>query len=205
MTIVFVHGLGQHACSWQNVVADLETDDELMLLDMFSAGENEDLDYHVLYQKLCKVCGNADGPVRLCGLSLGAVLAMNYAVDYPEKVESLILIAPQYKMPKMLLSVQNFVFRFMPEAAFAEMGMTKKGLIKICASMRHLDFTDKIKAIKCPVLVLCGEKDHANLKSAKLLKKKLHCAELSIIGNAGHELNVQVPERLAQVINEFWK
>ena len=35
--------------------------------------------------------------LNLCGLSLGAVLALNYAIDFPKKVNSLILIAPQYE------------------------------------------------------------------------------------------------------------
>ena len=38
----------------------------------------------------------------------------NYAIDHPDKVNSLILIAAQYKMPKKLLSIQNTIFRFMP-------------------------------------------------------------------------------------------
>ena len=43
----------------------------------------------------------------------GAVLALNYAIDFPQKAGSLVLIAPQYDMPKFLLKVQNVLFKFM--------------------------------------------------------------------------------------------
>lgn len=50
--------------------------------------------------------------------SLGAVLTLNYAIDHPDKVKALVLIAAQYKMPKKLLKVQNMLFHLMPNSAF---------------------------------------------------------------------------------------
>ena len=52
----------------------------------------------------------------------GGVLALNYAVDHPEKVQQLVLIAPQYKMTEKLLRFQNLLFRFMPDSMFQQMG-----------------------------------------------------------------------------------
>ena len=37
--------------------------------------------------------------ICLCGLSLGGVLALNYAIEHPEKIKGMVLIATQYKMP----------------------------------------------------------------------------------------------------------
>ncbi|MGO4928740.1 alpha/beta fold hydrolase [Fundicoccus sp. Sow4_F4] len=48
------------------------------------------------------------------GISLGGTLALNYAVDFPEAVDSLTLINTQFKMPKVLLSLQNIFFKFIP-------------------------------------------------------------------------------------------
>ena len=68
----------------------------------------------------------SDEKIDLCGLSLGGVLSLNYAIEYPHKINSLVLIAPQYKMPVNLLKVQNLLFRFMPKAAFQSTGFEKK-------------------------------------------------------------------------------
>lgn len=52
---------------------------------------------------------NISGQLNLCGLSLGVVLALNYIIDNPKKVNSLVLIAGQSEMPKALLKLQNIV------------------------------------------------------------------------------------------------
>ena len=54
-----------------------------------------------------------------------AVLALNYAIDHPDKVKALVLIAAQYKMPRKLLKVQNMLFHLMPNSAFKKMGFKK--------------------------------------------------------------------------------
>ena len=92
-------------------------------------------------------------PLNLCGLSLGAVLALNYAIDFPQRVKSLILIAPQYDMPKFLLKVQNVLFKFMPESQFKDIGLTKKDFITLTNSMADMDFTSGLENVSCPVLV----------------------------------------------------
>ena len=56
-----------------------------------------------MYAAFCDYCGDFSQSLNLCGLSLGAVLALNYAIDFPQRVNSLILIAPQYDMPKFLI------------------------------------------------------------------------------------------------------
>ena len=92
-----------------------------------------------------KYCSNLSEPLDLCGLSLGAVLSLNYAIDNPEKINSLILIAPQYNMPKTLLKIQNIIFHFMPNSAFSKIGLTKKGFIEFTNSMMNIDFSENIK------------------------------------------------------------
>ena len=48
-----------------------------------------------MYAAFCDYCGGFSQSLNLCGLSLGAVLALNYAIDFPQRVNSLILFAPQ--------------------------------------------------------------------------------------------------------------
>ena len=138
---------------------------------------------------------------RICGLSLGAVLALDYAIHHKGKVDSLILIGVQYKTPALLIDFQNFIFRCMPEKAFSDMGVSKQDMIRLCHSMRSLDFTTRLKEISCPVKILCGEKDRANLKASRQLSELLPQAELHIIPGAGHEINKCAPETIADILN----
>lgn len=67
-------------------------------------------------------------------------------------------------------------------------------------SMLKLDFTPMLYKIICPVLIVCGQNDKVNQKAAKQLVKRLSNAKIEFIKNAGHEVNVDMPEKLAEVI-----
>ena len=97
-----------------------------------------------MYAAFCDFCNGFSEPLNLCGLSLGSVLALNYAIDFPQKVNSLVLIAPQYDMPKFLLKVQNVLFKFMPESQFKDIGLKKNDFITLTNSMADMDFTDNL-------------------------------------------------------------
>ena len=140
-------------------------------------------------------------PLRICGLSLGALLAIDFAIRHEEKVASLILIGAQYKVPSLLIDFQNLIFRCMPNKAFESMGLSKSSTIKLAHSMRSLDFTSQLNNIRCPVTILCGKKDTANLKASKRLKELLPKATLHIVPNAGHELNKYAPNTIAEILN----
>ena len=73
-------------------------------------------------------------------------------------------------------------------------------MIRLSHSMRSLDFTSGLKEVKCPVKILCGEKDNANLKASKQLGRMLSQAELHIIPGAGHEINKCAPEVIAKML-----
>ena len=160
--------------------------------------------YENLYQAFESECNRMETPLCLCGISLGAVVALQYALNHPEKVRSLMLIAPQYKMPKLLLSVQNMIFRILPKTMFYEMGFSKRDMITLTASMKRIDFTPLLHEITCPSFILCGRKDRANQNAARMLADLIPNAKLSFIDNAGHEVNIDAPAALAGFIKEAW-
>lgn len=144
-------------------------------------------------------------PVILCGLSLGAVLGLELYFRCPHKISGLILIAPQYKMPALLIGFQNAMFRLIPRIMFSAMGLSKKELISISSSMKHIDYSAKILSIDCPVYVVCGSKDRANTKTALSLYSLLPQVKISFIAKAGHEVNVDTPKELAKCINSAYE
>ena len=81
--------------------------------------------YFDLYHELENYCEQQE-VLHLCGLSLGGILALHYAVEHAEKVASLVLIGTQYIMPKRLLKFQNMIFHLMPNRSFRKMGFGKK-------------------------------------------------------------------------------
>ena len=93
MRQIFLHGLGQGPDSWEEVISSLE--DKPTCLDLYSFFREKETTYQNLYQGFSDYCGEEKMPLVLCGVSLGAVLALHYALDHPERVAALLLIAPQ--------------------------------------------------------------------------------------------------------------
>ena len=129
---------------------------------------------------------------------------MQYASAHPEKVRSLVLIAPQFKMPKTLLKIQNVLFSVMPQSAFMETGFGKKEFIQLCTSMQNIDLSESLCKIECPVLIIYGQKDSPNKKAAVQLSQRLPYAKLKVIEAAGHEVNLDAPEELSKVMDDFY-
>lgn len=201
---IFIHGLGQTPDNWEQVIENLSNEDEYVCLNLAEIVNGDEVTYNNLYKAFSDVCDQTEGRISLCGLSLGSVLALNYTIDHPDKVGSLVLIAPQYKMPKKLLKLQNIVFRFMPNSMFQKMGFGKQDFIQLCKTMMDLDFSESLSTVTCPTLIIYGENDLANKKTSVELAGILNNASLEVIKESGHEVNVETPEALAEVLNIFF-
>ncbi|WP_121640127.1 alpha/beta fold hydrolase [Virgibacillus sp. Bac330] len=203
--VVLIHGLGQSASSWQDTIAYLSEYRNIYSPNLSAMLQHKEVTYQNLYDSFNTYCENFDEPLHLCGLSLGGVLALNYTIDYPEKVDSLVLIAVQYNMPKMLLKLQNMVFKFVPKSSFQNIGFEKKDFIQLTNTMTTLNFSGKLSDIMCDTMVVCGRKDHVNKKAAKKLAEYISNSELHMVDNAGHEVNEQASRELAKILKAFYE
>ena len=200
-----MHGLGQNPQCWQSTIVYLSQQLAITSANLFELNLGLNETYEKLYATFVAYCNKVSPPLNLCGISLGGILALNYAIDYPNRVNSLVLIAVQFKMPRFLMRCQNLIFRFIPEKHFLKSGVNKEAMIQLTKSMLELDFTKELQHIVCPVLVLCGAKDRVNQKASLRLADHLVKANYQSIENAGHEVNIDAPKTLALSIEEFYK
>lgn len=204
MEYIFIHGLGQNASSWNDTISYMAKPEEALCPDLSVILGDKEVTYANLYDAFSTYCNSSSEPLNLCGLSLGAILALNYTIDHPTRVKSLVLIGGQYEMPKLLLKIQNIVFRFMPNSAFQKMGFSKKNFIQLTSSMMDLNFSEDLKNISCATQIICGEKDKVNKKVAEKLAECIAKAELQIVKEAGHEVNVDAPQQLAGILETIY-
>ena len=203
-TKIFVHGSGHKATSWEKTISYMTNNEDIVCPNLSSILEGKEASYENLYSSFVKYCNEFDGQIHSCGLSLGGILALNFALDFPQKVKTLVLIGTPYKVPKVAFSFQNIIFRFLPKSIFETMAFDKKNTFALGDTMKNLDFSDRVKNIKCPTLILCGKKDSANMKSADYLSQSIRSAELKIIENTGHVANEENPKALADILNEYY-
>ena len=204
MKQIYLHGLGQNPDSWSKVIEQLEAAEHSMCPDLSELVQGQDTTYQNLYAAFSAMCDEIEEDICLCGLSLGGVLALNYAIEQKKKIKGLVLIATQYKMPKKLLRVQNAIFRFMPKSMFQQTGFGKSDFLKLCNTMMELDFSDSIYNVSCPTLVIYGEKDRANKNASIELANMLIDAELQVFNGVGHEINIEAPDKLEETLRVFF-
>ena len=203
MPVVMLHGLGQTPASWDAVARSLGN--ESVRPELFALLRGGEAVYENLYRAFSDDCARLPEPLHLCGLSLGGVLALQYSAEHSGRVGSLVLIGTPCAMPRGLLRVQGLVFRLMPERAFRQMGLSKKDVLALTSSMLDLDLRENLARVKCPALVLCGERDRANRQSALDLQAGLPRAGLAWVPGAGHEANLDAPEALAGILADFYR
>lgn len=203
MTYILIHGLGQDSNSWNKVEYYLTSCNiKAKVLNLFKISKGKL--FNNLYNDFEKYCNNFNDKLNLCGLSLGGILALEYTKKFSNKVHSLIIIGVPYKIPKFLFSLQNIIFKFLPNNNFEKIGTTKKDFCLLVNSMKTIDIIKNIANIKCKTLILCGNKDKANLKSIKFLGENIKNSRVELINNSKHEVNIDNPQELFNKIYKFW-
>jgi 3-oxoadipate enol-lactonase len=142
---------------------------------------------------------------HVCGLSLGAMTATQLALDFPERVASLVLSGSQVRPHPTLMLIQRTIIRMLPERTAEGMAMTKAQWLGGVRVVADINFRGKLATIEAPTLVLCGSRDVANIPAAREIAATVPNAELRIIPRAGHPWNQQFPELFSRTIADFYE
>ena len=170
--------------------------------------------------------------IHIAGVSLGAVLAQDFANRYPEAVRSLACFGGydinnfDMNMQKkngakqMLMMLRAFVSikwfakankkisAFSPQAQndFYNMNVQfpKKSFLYL-ASLGSMVNVFQTKQRTYPLLIGCGEFDiPGERKEVERWKSREPQAKVVIFENAGHCVNMDVPRKFNEVMEEFW-
>ena len=172
MINILIHGLVQNETSWNKVKTKLNSygiDAETP--NLFDIAKNYQLNYENLYKTFADYCNNFKQKINLIGLSLGGILAIDYAAEYPEKVNSIILIGAPYEIPRNLFIMQCIIYKCMPKKVFEQIGCPKKDLICLLNSMRNLTIPKKAKNIGVAGKAYCPATPTKNLINTPLHKR----------------------------------
>lgn len=85
MKYIFLHGLGQVPSDWEATIKRLDLEVDVDCPDLSDWLSGKEASYFDLYHELENYCEQQE-VLHLCGLSLGGILALHYAVEHAEKV-----------------------------------------------------------------------------------------------------------------------
>ena len=167
----------------------------------------------------------------LIGLSAGSSIAVDAALEHPDRVERIVLAGPAFsgylsktrpafavelmaaikagdskKAGEVLLTTS--VFAAPPEAQplVRRMVMENDRLWKVNPALMKAPprlAADRLESIKAPALVLIGEKDEPQQEPAQILARRIPDSRLVVIVNGGHLLNLTSPRSFQSAIEEF--
>jgi 3-oxoadipate enol-lactonase len=199
-TLVLLHGLGTGPSGWRPQ------------LDAFPNAVAPRLDDAVA------AMDRVEPPFDVCGLSLGALVALRYAGEHPDRVCRLVVCAGFARLPVHLRLLQ----RGMTVAVAAlPQARVRKGLVAglpekhRAVALEEVESADVVRAMRTgasfrlerppemPTLVLCGERDRVNLKLTRRLAAALPVARLEIVPDAGHVANLDNPHAFNRLLREF--
>ncbi|MCI2958438.1 alpha/beta fold hydrolase [Agromyces atrinae] len=204
-TVVFLHGLGVGPDSWAAQIDDLPDGYTAFAPRIVGLAES-DPPFSMAAATAAVIRSLDEGGIErahLCGLSLGAMLALQIAVERPERVASLVLSDGQVHPPRALMALQSLLMRVLPERIVAPDGSSRERVRGVLVEVAQIDFRDDLADIAVPTLVVCGSKDVANLPAARSLAAGIPGARLRIIEGGRHELNTEKPREFSAELRSF--
>ena len=205
--IVATHGWANDRGVWGPLVDDLSADHRVVTWDLRGHGESDApppgnysrthalADLAAVRQYAVHPDG---GPAVLMGHSLGGFLCLAHAVDHPEEVAGLVLVAtgPGFRKPEARQQWNESV-----RESAVKIGVPP-GSEEI--SMHHDSYVmDHLAEIRVPVLVLLGERDKRFAASASLFERDLDVRESVVVPDQWHMVHVKAPAECAAAVRRF--
>jgi 3-oxoadipate enol-lactonase len=162
-------------------------------------------------------------PAHLVGISIGATLAVQVALDHPGDVASLLLSGGQARpgfagrlerwaawvTPERLLigGVPSAVKSAHPQLAEKSVAMQttigKRRLVIALDALSRVDLRPRLGEIHVPTLVVCGAKNRLSLKGSRTLVAGIQGARFDLIKDVGHVWNLEAPDQFSQTVDDF--
>ena len=231
--VILIHGGLVDRRMWDSQVSWLAAKYRVVRYDLRGLGRSsnattaysplDDLDQLMKHLKIQK-------PI-LVGLSLGGMVAMDFALEHPERVEALVLCAPGLRgfpssPSEQLKAAYRALYTNDPDGidklldtglgAVTSEARSKMRLMLNQNVRRALGADGKLvqwpmpptierlPQIHAPTLVLIGTDDEPDLIAiADLLAQKIPSATKIVLPGARHHMNLDVPERFDQQVRDF--
>lgn len=203
--LVFLHTAGQNPIAWQDQVTGLPAGLKAVApwLKGLRPGRDEPFDLDTAADDvLAQLNRFGVETMAVCGLGLGAAVAVRAALRAPDNVSHLVLVAGQVRPPKLLGRLQRALIR---QIDLSRVGgaLGRDKLTEIIDATTLMDGPTELRQIGARTLVACGADDKVNLPAAQVLATSIPGARLEVIEGAGAAVNADRPARFNELLYGF--
>jgi len=237
--VLFLHGLGTNLTSWNpQIQAMIEAGFRPIVPDLPGFGETPNIEggwsLSGVSEALRKFLDLLElKQVDIIGLSMGGVIGQQFAIDQPDRIRRMVLVAtfPNLRPDNFSQAIylgKRFVLNYFrgrnrqaaivannifPGEDQAELRRILEEQILAAdpeayraATMELTKYRlgNRLKEFNKPVLVIAGELDHtASVKRQFSFKKYIPNCETVMIDGAGHGTNIDKPNEFNSLVIEF--
>ena len=223
--IVLLHGFGTGARGWRPQLETLSGKRLVLAPDLPGFGSSAGP--FSLARACAEIVELLDdrglGLVDLCGLSLGAVVALELALCHGEQVRRIVLCCGFLSLPEVIRAGQQEMaasLRTMPPEAASGVvadlvagvpepdraaavedlgGLAPADFAAIVDEVNSFDRTAEIEAVALPALVCCGDRDASNIPLSRDLAVGLK-THLHLVPDAGHVANLDAADAFTALV-----
>ena len=231
--VIFLHGNpGTHRL-WQYQSSHFKDRYRVLGIDMRGFGQSDKpvgADYHpsALASDIAEIISrlNLNRPV-LAGLSMGSMVSLALALEYPERIGGLILAGttsdrrdrdPEKELQRLrrlgfdLYLSQLVTSWYMPDAdpqliewTLSQVRTTEQHVREATiAALARFHVTDRLREIKVPTLIMAGDTDAVTpADRARTIQERILESELVVFPNAGHMFIAECPDQVNPVMDKF--
>jgi len=225
--LVLLHGMGIAHRMWRPQIEALSKQFCVIAPDLPGFGDSPRTGPFSLIQASREVASlieqqSPDLTAHVCGLSLGGLVALQLALQRPQRVKSLFLASTSlakltgkdkiitnllFLLAPMKYLIRGIQRQSIPDRNFwpiVQEDLTKTGKKTLKEVLQILPDMDlAVSEILVPTLVACGGKDQANLEPARSLARQLPHARFELVPEGGHVWNLECPNVFNQKVIDF--
>jgi pimeloyl-ACP methyl ester carboxylesterase len=223
--VVLTHGLASSTATWSAQVDAFAAHRRVVTWDLRGHGQSPSppgeyriADLAADLRDVFDGCGLARAVVL--GHSAGGVVAMQFALDYPERTAGLVLVGTASECNQRAHEfyedlAQIALARGMdPVRKRLGLGEPREGLAPVepvafakvaraMGGLHHAPLTPRLGDIRCPTLIAVGEKDFLGVGGSVILSRRIAGSRLEIVPGRGHGLFLEDPEGFNRLVLEF--
>jgi pimeloyl-ACP methyl ester carboxylesterase len=229
VNLVLLHGLGIGPIGWRPQVEVFSPEMHVVAPELIGFGISEgSFSFDGARQQVVRILADLPpGPTILCGLSLGALVALDIATSHHAAVDALIVCAGFASLPEELrvqqlamarqldeLDVDAFAgvlpqlatglpVEFQTRATESLAYVTKERLASVFTAVAAFNARPYLERYSKPTLVLCGGDDSLNQPLSRDLASGLTNAVYVEIPDAGHAVNLDQPIAFNTAVTAF--